>query len=84
VRLFGGGFDSGAQNPTRCLVTPSGMRWLIAIEAELRGDRWRIHRTQLRLIGDAFHVVGSTTRTVRNFRIAGSRFVACKKQKSGF
>lgn len=82
--ILGGGFDSGAQNPTRCLVTPSGMRWLIAIGAELRGGGWRVHRTQLRLIGDAFHVVGSTSRTERNFPIGGIRFNACNQQTNGF
>jgi hypothetical protein len=82
--IFGGGFDSGAQNPTSCLVTPSGMRWLIAIEAELRGVGWRVHRTQLRLMGDAFHVVGSTTRTAPNFPIGGIRFKSCQAQGNGF
>jgi hypothetical protein len=82
--IFGGGFDSGAQNPIRCLVSPSGMRWLIAIDAELRGDGWHVHRTQLRLIRDVLHVVGSTTRTTSSFPIGGIRFNACNQQTSGF
>jgi hypothetical protein len=82
--IFGGGFDSGAQNPITCLVTTRGMRWLIAIAAEFRGDAWRVHRTQLQLIRDDLHVVSSTTITTSSFPIGGIRFNACNEQANGF